>query len=227
LPEPLGTLNYGMAVVLVAILIVSSTGVVYYYDQFQQATRSGQTYVSELSTETSQYNSLASSYDSAFSLDNSTLALLVGTIAVINTSLPIYQQASTQLAQLWDRYLALKPASSSLYSADILVDFGNGTRVWHNATQVQPGWNMYTETVLLTGGNMQAIWYPSYQEHLITSIDGIADTQTMSWFLWTYNRTSSWQAAQVGADDLPVYNGSTLAYTYCAQTPSYTPECVP
>ena len=141
--------------------------------------------------------------------------------------MPIYTQASTQLSQLWSQYLALKPARGTLYSADILIDYGNGTRVWHNGTAAQPGWNMYTETVVLTGGDIQAQWYPQYQEHLVSAIGGIPDTQTKSWFLWTYNATASWQSAQVGADLLPVYNGSVFAWTFCGETASYSPDCTP
>jgi len=219
---------YGVAVTLVALLIISATAGAYYYYEYQQAAQSKNLYVSELRTETSQYDGLASSYNSSLSLYNETFSLLVGAIAVVNTSLPIYQQASSQLSQLWGRYLSLKPASSSLYAADVLIDFGNGTRLWYNDTRVQPGWNMYVETVILTRGDLQAQWYPApLQEHLLTGIDGVSETQTMGWFLWTYNETASWQTSPVGADLLPVYNGSVIAWTYCGETASYAPECTP
>jgi hypothetical protein len=39
--------------------------------------------------------------------------------------------------------------------------------------------------------------------------------------------TEEWQTAQVGADNLPVYNGSVFAWTYCGETPSYAPTCKP
>jgi hypothetical protein len=219
--------TYGVAVTLVALLIISATAGAYYYYEYQQATQSKNQYMSELTSETSQYDGLASTYNSSLALNNQTFALLVGIISVVNTSLPIYQQASGQLSNLWSRYLSLKPASGSLYAADVLIDFGNGTREWHNNTQVQPGWNMYVETVVLSSGDLQAQWYPQYQEHLVTGIDGVSDSQTMSWFLWTYNGTASWRTAQVGADDLPVYNGSVFAWTYCGETASFAPECTP
>ncbi len=217
----------GISILLVALLLVSATAAAYYYNEYQQETQSKNTYVSDLTSETVQYSSLASSYNSSLALDNSTLALLVGTVSAINTSLPAYKQASAALSQLWSRYLSLKPASSSLYEGNFLLDFGNGTRVWSNNTQVQPGWNVYTETVVLTHGELQAIWYPQYQEHLITGIDGVSGSTSMSWFLWTYNATSRWQPAAVGADDLPIYNGSTFAWTYCAESASYSAECTP
>jgi hypothetical protein len=218
---------YGVAITLVALLVISATAGAYYYYEYQQATRSRNQYVSELTTAESQYNGLASNYNSSLSLYNETFALLVRTIAVVNTSLPIYQEASSQLSQLWGRYLSLKPPSSSLYTADILVDFGNGTRLWYNDTRVQPGWNMYVETVVLSRGDLQAQWYPEFQEHLVSGIDGVSDSQTKGWFLWTYNETASWQTSQLGADLLPVYNGSVLAWTYCGETASYAPECTP
>ncbi|MDG6915797.1 MAG: hypothetical protein JRN23_03530 [Nitrososphaerota archaeon] len=220
-------LQSGLAVVFAALLVISATAGAYYYQEYRQASQTGGVYAGELTTATSRYASLAAGYNSSLALDNATLSLLAGTVSAINTSLPIYGQASVQLSQLWASYLRLEPASSSLYSSNILIDFGNGTQVWHNGTRVQPGWNMYTETVVLTQGRLQAVWYPAYGEHLISGIDGVQNSATMSWFLWTFAPSSSWQTAQVGADELPVYNGSVFAWTYCAVSPSFTPECTP
>jgi hypothetical protein len=216
---------YGIA--LVALLIVSAAAGAYYYYEYGQATQSRDQYVSELTAADSKYDQLVSNYNSSLSLYNETFSLLVGAIAVMNTSLPIYQQASSELSQLWSRYLSLKPATSSLYAADILIDLGNGTRHWYNNTQVQPGWDMYTETVVLSHGDLQAPWYPQYQEHFVTGIDGVANSQTMFWFLWTYNSTALWQPATAGADSLPVYNGSVFAWTFCGETASFQATCTP
>jgi hypothetical protein len=216
-----------VALALVALLIISVIAGVYFYYEAGQATQSKNTYESELTTAMSQYNKLAANYNSSLSLYNETFSLLTKVVAVVNTSLPIYQQASSELSQLWSQYLSLKPASSSLYTADILIAFGNGTQRWYNCTEVQPGWNMYTETVVLSHGDMQAQWYPQYQEHLVTGIDGVSNSKTMDWFLWTHNSTASWQIPPVGADDLPVYNGSVFAWTYCGETPAYAPTCKP
>jgi hypothetical protein len=147
-----------------------------------------------------------------------TLALLAGTVGAVDTSLPIYRQASSQLSGLWSSYLKLKPASIHVYSANILFNFGNGTRRWYNGSQTQPGWNLYTATVVLTGGKMQAIWYPSFGEHLVDGIDGVSSTKTNYWLVWTYDSTALWQKARLEADLLPVYNGSVFAWTFCGQT---------
>ena len=221
--------SLGAVVAVTAILVVGATAGAYYYTQSQQASSSETLYLSELTSATSRYDSLASSYNASLTLYNQTFSLLAGAIGQVNTSLPIYQQASKELSQLWSRYLGLKPAPNLLYSANVLIDFGNGTRYWFNDTRVQPGWDMYTETVILTHGNLQAQWYPEYGEHLVLGIDGVSTSSTMSWFLWSYNRTASWQKTDVGADLLPVVNGSTLAWTYCGEAPppSFAPTCTP
>ncbi|MDA4114185.1 MAG: hypothetical protein OK474_09085 [Thaumarchaeota archaeon] len=110
-------------------------------------------------------------------------------------------------------------------TTDILIDLGNGTRTWYNGTEVQPGWNVYLATVVITNGDLNDTWYPQYGEHLVNGIDGVQNSQSSSWFLWSYNRTSSWQVAQVGADQLPAYNGSVYAWSYCALTAAYAPVC--
>ena len=118
---------------------------------------------------------------------------------------------------------------SLAYSSNILLDFGNGTSEWYNDTQVQPGWNLYVATLLVTSGNVNATWYPQYGEHYVTGIDGVQNSATRFWFVWMYNTTSlSWENSQVGADQLPTFNGSTFAWTYCVQNlTTFAPECTP
>jgi hypothetical protein len=209
---------YAVAAVLATGLIISSSLGAYYFYEYGQQSQAENRYISDLSDAANQNSLLTSKYNSALSISNQTLALLAQTVGVVNTSLPIYKQASSQLSGLWSGYLKLKPQSAHLYSANVLFNFGNGTRLWYNNSQIQPGWNLYTETVVLTGGNMQATWYPSFGEHLVNSIGGVPSTKTSYWIVWTYNSTALWQKAPVGADDIPVYNGSVLAWTFCGST---------
>jgi len=110
-------------------------------------------------------------------------------------------------------------------ATNILIDFGNGTRTWYNDTEVQPGWNVYLATVVITNGDLNDTWYPQYGEHLVNGIDGVQNSQSRSWFLWSYNGTSRWQVAQVGADQLAAYNASVYAWSYCGLTATYAPVC--
>jgi len=112
----------------------------------------------------------------------------------------------------------------------ILLDFGNGTSHWYNNTQIQPSWNLYLGTLVITSGNVNATWYgPPLSEHYVTGIDGVQDTNSEFWFFWIYNGTSSsWEIPQLGADRYMMYNGSIYAWTFCGMnSTTYEPTCTP
>ena len=221
---------YGMASVIIASVVIGGTVGASYFTQYSRERTVNTSLILQLNDSATRYGQLASNFNDLLSSYNRTLSLLSRAIAVLNTSQPVYQEGSRQLSTLWQKYLALKPASTSLYKNDVLFDFGNGTRVWYNDTAVQPGWNFYVESVVLTKGGLAAQWYPAYQEHFISGIAGITNDpgQNLAWFVWVRNSTSGWQTASVGIDQIPVFNGSLFAWTYCKYDPNtYEPTCEP
>jgi len=218
---------YGLASLIIASVVIGGTVGASYFTQYSRERTVNANLVLQLNDSATRYGQLASNFNDLLSSYNRTLSLISRSIAVLNTSQPVYQEASKQLSALWQKYLTLKPASTSLYKNDVLFDFGNGTRVWHNDTAIQPGWNFYVESVILTKGNLAAQWYPQYGEHLVTGIQGVMNTQTKFWFLWTHSAASSWQPAQAGADQLTASDGSIYAWTFCGATPAYEPTCRP
>jgi hypothetical protein len=219
---------YGTVIVLIALLIFSLTAAGVYYGDYQQASSQGKTYTQELDAALASYRSLSNSYNASLSDENRTLSLLTAAVASLNTSTPAYGNASAALASLWSSYQSLASNSGRrdlTYEVHVLLDYGNGTRIWYNESRVEPGWNAYLVTLVLLNGDIQAVWYPQYGEHLFTAVNGITNTQTKSWFLLTYDRVSSWQVAQVGADEVPVFNGTVFAWTYCAENSNYLPTC--
>ncbi len=131
---------YAVAAVLVCMLVVSSSAAVYFYYEAGQLQTSSSEYASEVSASNERYDKLSSNYDSLLSLYNESLGVLASSVGVMNTSLPLYSQANSQLSQLWTSYVKLRPSSAVLYSPHMLIEFGNGTKRWFNATAVQPGW---------------------------------------------------------------------------------------
>ena len=121
------------------------------------------------------------------------------------------------------------PISTSLLTSNILFDFGNSTNLWVNGTSIQPGWNLFVATLVVTNGNIQAIWYPQYSEHFVTAVDGVQATQTKSWFVWYFNTTSStWVSPAAGADQLTMYNDTSYAWTLCGyNSATFLPTCTP
>ena len=134
----------------------------------------------------------------------------------------VASQESTAVRGLESRY---GPSMTS----NLLIDFGNGTRHWYNGTRVQPGWNLYTETLAVTNGKVNATCC-AYGSHFVTGIGGIQSKpgSAQSWSVWTFNRTSLWQEANLGVDEIGVTNGSVYAWTFCAYDPvTYAPMCSP
>ncbi len=118
---------------------------------------------------------------------------------------------------------------NSTITSNILIDFGNGTSHWYNNTLIQPGWNLYTATLVIADGNVNATCC-EFNSHFVTGIEGIQNKpgQNKGWLIWTYNFTSSWQTAEVGADQLMMFNGSVYAWTFCAYDPNTgAPFCKP
>jgi len=162
---------YGVVVVLVALLVISSVVAVAYYNEYQQ----------ELSVNSHQ---------------------------------------SAELQHLVSKY-------GAVLDSDMLVQFGNGTRQWHNDTQVQPGWNLYTLTLAVTNGDVNSTCC-EFGSHFIVGIYGVQNqpNKNLAWQNWEYNSTGGWMPPQVGVDEVGVYNDSVFAWTYCAYDPNTgAPQC--
>jgi hypothetical protein len=154
-----------------------------------------------------------------------TIIIILIAALLISTTFAGYYLLQYQQAQTNSNLYLKELKQSAPLTTDILLDFGNGTSTWYNGTVVQPGWNVYLATVEITHGNMNTTWYPQYGEHLINGIDGVQGNQSDSWFLWSYNTTSSWQLAQTGADQIPAPSGSVFGWSYCETSPTYAPAC--
>jgi hypothetical protein len=220
---------YGAAAVLLALLIIVSTFGIYYYGQDQQALAQNQTHVEELGAALASYSALSGEYNSSLTEFNATLSLLTAAVGNLNTSTPAYGNASLALSSLWAAYQRLADYSGRkalVYGVHILVNFGNGTQRWYNDTRIQPGWNGYVATLVVLGGEVQAVWYPQYGEHLVTGLGGASQSSSTSWFFWEFGG-SGWSLAPTGADGLQMDNGTTVAWTLCGYDSNFNPTCTP
>ena len=220
---------YGVVVVLVACLLVSSSLAANYYGLYAASAADSQRHVSELNAALAQYQALSTSYHASLESYNTTLHLLAGAVAIVNTSSAAYLDASVALPALWKTYRDLASASGSpalAYAVDVKVDFGNGTQKWFNGTGVQPGWNGYLVTLVVFEGRVDATWYPQFGAHFVSGLGGVSSNESTSWFLWQH-REEGWVSSQGGVDSIPVYNGTVIAWTLCGYDPSYSPECTP
>jgi type II secretory pathway pseudopilin PulG len=135
-------------------------------------------------------------------------------LLIITSSLAVVYYTQYSQAESQNRsYAQQLQRLGVMYSSDIMFDFGNGTRIWHNDTLFQPGTNMYAATQILTGGRINDTYYPKYSEHLITALYNVGSSGNDYWGLWAYN-DSAWQMPTVGADLILVANNSVFAWAY-------------
>ena len=152
---------YGITLVFLTLLVISSSFALYYYGEEQQTASQNKKYVGELNAALTSYRSLSGSFNATLEDYRQTLSLLATAVANLNTSTPAYLNASTALSSLWGSYQALADdggRKAPTYQVDVLVDFGNGTSRWYNDSSAQPGWNGYVVSLVLLNGNIQATW---------------------------------------------------------------------
>jgi hypothetical protein len=224
---------YGVVVTFLALLLISSTFAIVYFNDYQQEASQNSAYANDLGRALVSYRSLAESYNSSLQDYNATLSLLASAVANLNSSTPAYRNASLALSSLWNSYQQLARSSGRralVYEVHMLLDFGNGTTRWFNDTQVQPGWNGFVVTLVLLKGNVQAVWYTGAGfgagEHFVTELDGVSQTSSEYWGIWQFSG-GEWTYLQTGADLMQVLNGTTFAWTLCGFGANYKPTCTP
>ncbi len=164
---------------------------------------------------------------------NAIIVVLVAGILISSTFAAFYLFQYDQAQSNANTYLTELKSVQPTQETNILFDFGNGTLLWTNGTEVPTGANAFVATVIAAHGMVNATLYPPLApgesaEHFVTGIDNMAQTPQQYWFFWTYNTTARWQVAQVGPDDLVVSNGSIFAWTFCGFNPAtYVPNCTP
>jgi hypothetical protein len=157
------------------------------------------------------------------------IAVLVALVLIVSSVAGLYYLKYSQVQEDNSIYLKQLDQLNAKYDANILIDFGNGTNQWYNDTSLQPGANLYTATVTVTNGNVNATCC-EFGSHFVNGIGGVQDTSSKYWWLWTYdqsNSTSPWQVALVGVDEIVISNGAIYAWTFCGSTPEGNPTCSP
>lgn len=155
------------------------------------------------------------------------IAVLIAIVIIVSSVGGLYYAKYAQVASDNSIYINQLHELGVKYSPNILIDYDNGTYSWFNDTSLAPGSNVYAATVLVMNGNVNASYNAEFGEHLVAGIGGVESTNTQFWWLWTYNSTSSWQTASLGADQILITNGAIYAWTFCGMTAAGNPTCTP
>lgn len=137
------------------------------------------------------------------------LLVVAGIIAFQATSYYYYSRLTTDCPN---------PCSVSDVPVDTLINYGNGTSIWINKTDVPSKWNFYNLTASIA--RVDAKYYgPPTSEHLILGINGVQSNSQFFWSLWAVcQKTNAWTATGVGADAIHVTTYRAFAWYYQQET---------
>ena len=151
--------------------------------------------------------------------------ILVGLLvwAILASSLAAYfyveYVAQVEVASSY-RALAERCEEIALH-VSILIDYGNGSRVWFNDTLVPIGSSLLNATMMVERVEYMVGDYGAF----ITSIGGVANDpgRNLYWIYWVWDSSrGEWVLGPVAADKYRVSDGGVYAWTY-SDTSSWPP----
>ena len=105
--------------------------------------------------------------------------------------------------------------STTDFSVDVLLDYGNGTRTWSTSILSTPSYDTAFNATQVAAGTLN---YTVYEFGIsVDAINGVRNNWTSSywWALFFWNFTSgSWESSPIGADQLVLSDGDMIAWFY-------------
>ena len=105
--------------------------------------------------------------------------------------------------------------STTNLPVDVLIDYGNGTRIWSTCILSTPGYDTAFNATLIA---VVTLNYTVYEFGIsVDAINNVWNNWTTNywWALFFWNFTSgSWESSSVGADQLVLSEGDMVAWVY-------------
>jgi hypothetical protein len=96
---------------------------------------------------------------------------------------------------------------------NILVNYGNGTNVWHNNTALPVGSTAFT--AILGVADVRYKDSGADLGILVTSVDGLTNNSTQGWFYWYRDvEKSEWVLPDYSCAKYILHRGDTIAFAY-------------
>jgi len=96
---------------------------------------------------------------------------------------------------------------------NILVGYGNGTKIWHNNTALPLASTAFT--AILAIADIKYTDYGGDLGILVTSINGLASDSTNGWLYWCWDaEKSEWTLPEYSCVKYILHRGDTIAFTY-------------
>lgn len=114
--------------------------------------------------------------------------------ALVSTSLAVFY-----FAQSREYSALLREYEGVTMRVNLLIDYGNGTKVWYNGTLVPLGCNLLNATRRVA--KIESTYWEEFKAIFVDAINGVFNNATHNWF-WDYwdPGQSKWVHGPVGAD---------------------------
>jgi hypothetical protein len=112
----------------------------------------------------------------------------------------------------WYKYTDIQSRiGEGLILVTLGVDYGNGTREWHNGTKAFAGETLFDVTKQV----MNVTYEVSSWGAFITAINNVSSQGSYAWLYWSFNSTSqTWSIGMEGVDARMVANQEAYMWYY-------------
>jgi len=114
----------------------------------------------------------------------------------------------------------LKDLEAVSIRVSVLIDYGNGTKEWHNDTRVPIGFSALNTTLAVARVSFTLGEYGAF----ISSINNVETAGNMWWSFWCWNSTSlKWDFILLACDKYILHNEDIIAWYYTSGWPPQPP----
>jgi hypothetical protein len=138
------------------------------------------------------------------------------TLVLLAIALCVWAIIATGFAGYYQiRYMkvtkAFEEIEESIIQVDVLIDYGNGTQVWHNETKVVTGSTPLDALLIIT----KNVEFKKYDGKYITGIDGRVEGENSGWTWWFWNtEKSDWDYSLEAVDEYILHSDEIIKFQF-------------
>lgn len=134
------------------------------------------------------------------------VALVTAFWAIVSTLLAVYYFVQTRHYED-----LLRSYERVTMRVDLCINYGNGTKVWHNGTLVPLGCSLLNATVMVADVEYVFGEYGAF----VNSINGVVTNATHCWFWWSWDvARREWALGPVASDAYVLESGEVVQWYY-------------
>lgn len=136
---------------------------------------------------------------------------LVCLLIVVSYFAVYYYNESLNYRSLYEK--AAADLKKFTMPVNILIDYGNGTKVWYNNTAVPRETNVLMATKIVA--RVEGTTFPGVEGTFVTSINGVKNEGGRYWIWYIWNKSKKdWDWGPVASDKYILSESDTIMWRY-------------